>query len=115
MAKLGAFFILVATKMQMNKYEIDSDHTTYGTILRACSTLLPPGDKRREELVESVFRKAKAEGQVGRLVLKQMKFAASARQYQEMLGRDKSSHIRTKELPVHWTCNVRENKSRRER
>ena len=109
---MEAFFILVAATNQLNKLGLESDHLTYGTILRACSTLLPPGDARRAELVESVFRKASHEGKVGHMVLKQMKFAASATQYREMLGRNIKDHIRTNELPSAWTASVHENHSR---
>ena len=105
---MEAFFILVATTSQLNKLGIKSDHTTYGTILRACSTLLPPGDERRKELVESVFKKACREGQVGHMVVKQMKFAASATQYRELLGRNMDDHVRPNDLPAAWTTSVRD-------
>ena len=109
---MEAFFILVATTSQLSKMGVESDHTTYGTILRACSTLLPPGDIRRKELVDVVFRKACREGRVSRMVLAQMKFAASAAQYREIIGRYIEENVRPKDLPSAWTFRTRDNNTR---
>ena len=105
--KLEAFSTAVKVIMLLNQYA-SSNHVTYGLILRSASTLLPPGDLRREQLVESVFRKACNKGQVGQMVLKQMKFAASAELYQKLLGRNIDDRISLNELPSSWSCNVRE-------
>jgi hypothetical protein len=82
----------------------NQDNTWYGTMLRACSSLLPPSPKR-EELVDRVFREACEGGCVGRLVLAQMKFAATPRQYERLLGCDLEDRIQLRDLPKDWTCN----------
>lgn len=111
--KVEAFLTVVKISIMMNQYA-KGDQTTYGSILRSCSTLLPPGDTRREELVQSVFEKACSEGQVGPLVLKQLKFAASAELYNKLLrGRNIEDRIHLRELPPSWTCNVSEKNRKR--
>ncbi len=94
--------------VKLLQYHARADHTTYGTILRACSSLLPRDDERRNQVVEYIFRRACQEGQVGRLVVTQLKFAASHGQYLALIGRDPSIRVNLKELPIEWTCNVRE-------
>lgn len=90
-----------------------ADHTTYGTILRACSSLLPRYDTRRKQVVDQMFRMACKEGQVGRLVITQLKFAASPDQFLALTGRETTMRLNLNELPIEWTCNVREHPSRK--
>ncbi|KAG7359140.1 PPR: pentatricopeptide repeat domain containing protein [Nitzschia inconspicua] len=85
----------------------NEDNTWYGTMLRACSTLLPPST-RREDFVDRFFKDACAGGCVGRLVLGQMKFAATARQYERLLDRAPEDRIHVGDLPKEWTCNGRD-------
>jgi chorismate mutase len=90
-----------------------ADHTTYGTMLRACSSLLPVRDPQRERAVTTLFHRARSEGQVGRLVVKQLRFAASPELYKSLLlGRDISETVVVQDLPRKWSCNVRENNRR---
>ena len=86
------------------------DHTSYGTLLRACATLLDSKDKTREKTVDEVFSNACQTGNVGRLVVTQMKFAATPEQHIRLFGRDIIERINVKELPRAWTRNVRENR-----
>lgn len=111
--KVEAFVIMVAATKLLKEYAT-ADQLTYGTILRCCSTLLPPGDTRREELVANVFQKACDEGLVGHLVLKQLRFAASGTQYQDLIGYTIEDPPRIRDLPVAWTCNVREKRRPRQ-
>jgi hypothetical protein len=90
-----------------------ADHTTYGTMLRACSSLLPARDQQRESAVETLFHRARQEGQVGRLVVTQLRFAASPELYKSLLqGRDISEKVFVQDLPREWSCNVREQNRR---
>jgi hypothetical protein len=90
-----------------------ADHTTYGTMLRACSSLLPARDQQRERAVETLFHRAQTEGQVGRLVVTQLRFAASPELYKSLLqGRDISEKVFVQDLPREWSCNVREQNRR---
>lgn len=108
--RLEAFNVVLAV-MGLLKKLAKPDHTTYGTVLRACSTLLPATDARRKRVVESIFRLACQEGLVSKLVVTQLRFAASPDQYQTLLGIpiEDSSCVSLHDLPQEWTCNVREN------
>jgi hypothetical protein len=101
------------TIMIMLRQHVIPDHTTYGTLLRACSTLLSSPDPQRQAMVASIFREACAEGRVGKLVLTQVRFGADSEQYRMLVGHDKSIGVSLDDLPLEWTCNVRENRKRR--
>ncbi len=103
------------TAMKLNKlrqkspYCIQPDSTWYGTMLRACSSLLPPS-KRREIEVDRFFREACSMGCVGRLVTTQLKFAATPEQYRQLTEREVEDRIVLKELPNEWTWNARDSR-----
>jgi hypothetical protein len=87
----------------------EPDQTSYGTVLRACASLLPTTDPRRKEKVDYFFQKAAAHGQVGKLVLKQLKFAALPSQHLRLTGREITDRVSLMDLPRAWTRNVPEN------
>lgn len=92
----------------MLKEKAVADHTTYGTLLRIFATLLEPTDTRRPELVGEFFKKACSTGNVGRLVLTQLKFAATSDQFEKLTGLKIEDRINVNDLPRSWTRNVRE-------
>ena len=100
-----AFAIMVGVLVLLQKYA-RPDHLSFGTILRACSTLLPIQDPRREDLVGRVFEKARREGQVSPLVMEQLCFAASSKLYRKLMGVPKSERVAIQDLPVEWTSSV---------
>ena len=104
----------IATKIYdlLLKYcQTPPDQTTFGTMLRACATLLPRSHPDREQMVESFFQAACENGCVGKLVVKQMKFAASPEQHARLIGRDLMERINPEtELPQAWTRNVKNEK-----
>lgn len=77
-----------------------ADSTWYGTMLRACSTLIPPSEYR-EKLVDLFFQEACKSGCVGRLVLQQLKFAANREQQIRLLRKEfnEGDYVRLDELP----------------
>ena len=85
------------------------DSTWYGTMLRACSSLVQPS-KYREKLVERYFQEACENGCVGRLVIKQLKFAATPDNQMRLLGRKfgRREFVNLDDLPKDWTKNARE-------
>jgi hypothetical protein len=83
------------------------DNVWYGTMLRMCSSLLPHS-ARREELVDRIFQEACETGCVGRLVLGQLKFAATTEQYEQFLDCHSEDRIHLRNLPKAWTCNGRD-------
>lgn len=105
--KTEAFEIAIKIYGMLKEQSV-ADHTTYGTLLRIFATLLDPTDSRREALVDEIFRKASSTGNVGRLVITQLKFAASADQFLQLTGREVGGRLNVKDLPKAWTRNVRE-------
>jgi hypothetical protein len=97
----------------LDKLRVESgdsaDGTWYGTMLRACSMLIPPSEYR-ENLVDLFFQEACDKGCVGRLVLQQLKFAASREQQIRLLKKDfnEDDYVQLYELPKNWTRNSRE-------
>jgi len=98
---------------KLDKLRIESgelaDSTWYGTMLRACSSLVPSSEYR-EKLVDLFFTEACEKGCVGRLVIQQLKFAATREQQMRLLKRQfgEREYVHLSELPKHWTCNSRE-------
>ena len=76
------------------------DHTSYGTMLRCATALLPSSDKRRQQTIDHIFEEACKHGMVGNLVKKQMEYADVPSQQLSC-------------MPASWTRNVRERTSRK--
>jgi hypothetical protein len=109
--KVNAFLTLVRTLMLFQKYT-KLDHISYGTLLRAFCNLLPQHEEeRKNQIIASVFKQCCKEGQVGHMVLQQMRFAtaASPELYRSLIGRDiNDDEIDLSSLPERWSRNVRE-------
>jgi hypothetical protein len=106
-ARSQSFDIAMKT-YEMLKERGTPDHTTYGTLLRICATLVPASDPKREELVNEIFQEARETGNVGRLVLTQLKFASTRSQHVLLTGRAFTERINVKDFPTSWSRNVRE-------
>lgn len=109
--KSDAFELALNIFDLLQEYD-EPDQTTYGTMIRACSALLHAKDKRREAKVDEIFQKACENGSVGRLVITQMKFAATPSQHIRLMGKDLLDRVHIKDLPRAWTQNVRETSRR---
>ena len=91
----------------------NADQVTYGTFLKVCENQMPPSDTRRQ-LVNVVFKKCIKDGQMGKLVLEQLKSILTPEQFEEMIGFSMVDHTKGwKDLPLEWRCNVIEGKKRR--
>jgi hypothetical protein len=90
------------------------DQVTYGTFLQVCHNQLPVCDSR-SELMDVLFKKCCKDGQVGSLVLQQLKTMATDEEYRSMIGRGIDEPIKMEDLPKEWWCNVVEGKWRRRR
>lgn len=90
-----------------------ADQVTYGTFLKVCENLMPPSDTRRH-LVKVILKKCTKDGQMGKLVVDQLKSMLTPEDYQEMTGFSKLDKGKDwKDLPLEWRCNVIEGKKRR--
>ena len=90
-----------------------ADQVTYGTFLKVCENQMPSSDTRRQ-LVDVVFRKCAKDGQMGKLVVDQLKSILTPEQFEEMVGFSIFDDGKGwKDLPSEWRCNVVEGKKRR--
>ena len=105
--KVDAFRVVVSTLLLLQEYT-KPDHTTYGTLLKAWSILIPKDDERRSRIVSSVFRQCCLEGQVGTMVLNQLRFAASPELYKTLIGKTMQEEVNLKSIPSQWSRNVKE-------
>jgi hypothetical protein len=83
-------------------------------MLRACSSLLPVRDQQRESAVDDSFHRARSEGQVGRLVVTQLRFAASPELYKSPCRKGYFRKGLSAGFAAEWSCNVRENPASQE-
>lgn len=90
------------------------DQVTYGTFLKVCYNQMP-ACSTRSQIMEILFKKCCKDGQVGNLVLQQLKSMATDAEYQHMIGRGIDEPITMEELPSEWWDNVVEGKWRRRR
>jgi len=90
------------------------DQITYGTFLKVCANQMPDCSTR-QQIMEVVFKKCVRDGQVGNLVLQQIKVMGPPELYYHLVGRSIDEDIRMEDLPEEYWCNVVEGKWRRRR
>jgi len=84
---------------------VKPDQVTYGTFLQVCHNQMPVCSTR-DQIVEMIFQKCYRDGQVGNLVLQQLKQTISWQQYYDLIGIDPESVHGMEDLPEDWWCNV---------
>ena len=89
-----------------------ADQVTYGTFLKVCANQMPDCDTR-QQIIEVIFKKCVQEGQVGNLVLYQLKAMGPTSLYRNLVGRDMKDESKIENLPYEWRSNVVERKWRR--
>ena len=90
------------------------DQITYGTFLKVFANQMPECSTR-EQIVEMIFKKCVASGQVGNLVLQQLKAITSPEKYFDLVGMNIYDDHGMEDLPNEWWSNVVEGKWRRRR
>lgn len=98
-------------KLENSEYG-DPDQVTYGTFLKVCANQMSDCSSRRQ-IVDSIFKKCCMDGQVGNLVLQQIRATSDEEQYQKLVGRSIHEDVRMEDLPSEWWCNVVEGRWRR--
>jgi hypothetical protein len=100
-------------ELQASRYG-QPNQVTYGTFIKACANLMPDDDEMRRVVLKRAFRQCCKDGQVGDMVLYQIKRAAPADLYEELLAAVRSgTDVSVQDLPLEWRCNVRENQQGR--
>lgn len=90
------------------------DQVTYGTFLKVCANQMPDCSTR-QQIIEVIFKKSSQSGQVGNLVLQQLKAMGPPELFYSLIGREIEDNIRIEDLPSEWWSNVVEGKWRRRR
>jgi hypothetical protein len=90
------------------------DQVTYGTFLKVCANQMPDCSTR-QQIIEVIFQKSSRSGQVGNLVLQQLKAMGPPELFYSLIGREIDENIRMEDLPSEWWSNVVEGKWRRRR
>lgn len=90
------------------------DQITYGTFLKVCKNQMPDCSTR-QQIMEVIFKKCIQHGQVGNLVLQQLKAMGPPELYFHLVGFDINDDIQMEDLPQDWWSNVVEGKWRRRR
>ena len=79
---------------------LSPDDITYGTFLGVIAKLMPKSETTND-LIELVFKRCCADGQLGPVALKKLGDAASVSRYRRLLG-----GVSAENVPAEWTCNV---------
>lgn len=102
--KLEAFQIAVdGLKELRERLNREPDSSCFGMFLKACANLMPES-RKRDAVVENVFRKCCADGLVDEFVLSEFERASSEALQLEILGGFLEDDVR---VPDEWSKNVR--------
>lgn len=86
---------------------IGNQYGRKGEKLRAVSTLLA-GDERRDNVAESIVKRARCEGQVDNMVMAQLRLASLSEMYESLTGVKFGDEVRLRDFQGGWIGNVRE-------
>lgn len=90
------------------------DQITYGTFLKVCANQMSDCSTR-QQIIEVIFKNSVRDGQVGNLVIQQLRAMGPPDLYYRLTGRYIEEDIGMEELPKEWWCNVVEGRWRRRR
>lgn len=104
--RLKAFNVALSTFQQLVARTDEfgePNHVTYGTMLKACARLLPPGCAERKKWTRSIFEDCVSKGLVGEMVLSKLREATTKEDFQTLMqGYSK------RDIPKSWSRNVHE-------
>ena len=88
---------------------------TYGTFFKALANLMPDDEQLRRAVIKEAFQQCCKDGQVGDMVLTQLRAAAPADLYEELVldavrgnsARKLTNRVTVADLPAEWRSNVR--------
>ena len=92
--------------------DIQPDHFTYGTVLKACANLMSPGDEDAIPFIKEVFEQCCDDGQVSFGVCFQLRQAAPVDLYRDLIPQiaiDASNgHFVMDRMPTDWSRHLKE-------
>jgi hypothetical protein len=109
--------IFTLQELQSSRYG-QPNQITYGTFMKACANLLSgeQDDDLKRGVLEKAFQQCVRDGQVGEMVLAQLRNAAPKDLYNELLAgaailkSGESTRVTVNDLPLEWSCNVRDHR-----
>jgi len=102
---------LMFKELEVSAYG-NPDQVTYGTFLKVCNNQMPACDTRLR-VVSAILKKCIQDGQVGKLVLDQLKSVTTEVQFEDLVGMSMWDCEDWKVLPKKWRRNVVEGRKRR--
>ena len=100
---LEAFQIAVDSLKELRESRhLKPDSSCYGMFLKTCANLMPES-RKRDAVVENIFRKCCADGLVDKVVLSEFERASSAALQLEIIGGFLDDDVR---IPEDWSKNV---------
>lgn len=99
-------------EMTSPESDIQPDHFTYGTVLKACANLMSPGDEDAIPFIREVFEQCCDDGQVSFGVCFQLRQAAPVDLYRDLIPNiaiDASNgHFVMDRMPTDWSRHLKE-------
>lgn len=92
--------------------DIVTNHVVYGSFIRVCRRLMPP-DSHSNHFITRAFKQCCSDGQLGEYVLRQLRPVPNL--YLSLLQSyipDGEDEVNYDDLPVSWTCNVKDKQRR---
>ncbi|VEU33597.1 unnamed protein product [Pseudo-nitzschia multistriata] len=89
-----------------------ADQITYGTFLKVCANQMPDC-ATRQQIMEVIFQNSARDGQVGNLVIQQLRAMGPPELYYRLTGHYIEEDIRMEDLPKEWWVNVVEGRWRK--
>ena len=102
-------------EMTSPESDIEPDHFTYGTVLKACANLMSPGDADAIPFIREVFQQCCDDGQVSFGVCFQLRQAAPVDLYRDLIPQfaiDMSNgHFVIDRMPTGWSSHLKERRN----
>ena len=99
-------------EMTSPESDIEPDHFTYGTVLKACANLMSPGDEDAIPFIREVFEQCCNDGQLSFGVCFQLRQAAPVDLYRDLIPKfaiDLSNgHFMIDQMPTGWSRHLKE-------
>jgi len=99
-------------EMTSPESDIQPDHFTYGTVLKACANLMSPGDEDAIPFIREVFEQCCDDGQVSFGVCFQLRQAAPVDLYRDLIPKiamdTSNGHFVIDRMPTDWSRHLKE-------
>lgn len=110
--------VFTLQELQASRYGHPND-ITYSTFMQACANLLSEDEETLRAVIEDAFQQCCKDGQVGEMVLYQLRDAAPEDLYHQLLSEvlitdEQKVNVNVNDLPPEWRRNVFESRNERQ-